>query len=139
MQRLQQLINHVLFVDFFQNTGSNDGMQVRFCGDASNSRQFHHQWRAAHHSFLTHMIKHKVNVPIILRPNDVHQANDVVVARKLLQVHDFTIRPLGVRGIAKRVEALFQRHSGMSALVCSLPHDAIRLPNDTKTLADGTV
>jgi hypothetical protein len=76
---------------------------------------------------LTHVIKHQVNVTIVLCSDDVHKADDVVVTSKLLQVHDFTIRPLGVRGIAKRVETLLQCNCRMSSLVCGLPHDAVCL------------
>ena len=50
---------------------------------------------------------------------------DLVVAAELLEVHDLAERPLRVRAVPERVEALLQRHDVVRPLLHGLPHDPI--------------
>lgn len=45
----------------------------------------------------------------------------------LLQVHDFSVSPLSVRGIAKGVEALFESHCGVCFLIYCFPYHSVGL------------
>lgn len=56
LERLEALVHDVLLVDVFQNVGANHDVQVDL-----------------------HVLKHKINVPVIVRLEDVQQTNDVFV------------------------------------------------------------
>mmetsp|Transcript_53348 Transcript_53348/g.108529 ORF Transcript_53348/g.108529 Transcript_53348/m.108529 type:complete len:356 (+) Transcript_53348:57-1124(+) len=102
VQRLQQLVAHILLVDVLQDVGADDVVQIRF-----------------------HIVEHKVDVLVVLRTDNVQQPDDVVVATELLEVHDLTERALGVRGVAEGVEALLERYRVAGTAVHGFPHNAV--------------
>ena len=56
-----------------------------------------------------HELKHEVEVPVVLRPVDVEQLDDVGVVAELLEEDDLAEGALGVRLVAERVKDLLHR------------------------------
>lgn len=103
LHRFQDLVHHVLLVDFFEDVRADHRVQVRL-----------------------HEIEHHVQVLVVLRLDDVAQANDVLVPVQFLQEHHLAERPLRVRRIVERVEHFLQRDYLLRLLAERLPHDPIR-------------
>lgn len=53
----------------------------------------------AEEASLTHRLEHQVNVPVILRPNNIQETDDVGMIPKLLQ-RESRVCALGLRGCA---------------------------------------
>ena len=85
--------------------------------------------KAAHRKCyrLTHVLKHQVDVTVIVGLQHVAKTDDVVVARHLLQVHDLAEGALRIGGILEGVEDFLQGHHLLGALVDGFPHDTVRL------------
>jgi hypothetical protein len=93
-----------LLVDVFQQPGSNDCVKVRH-----------------------HVLKHHVDVAIVVRLHHVGHQDNVLVAGKLLQKHDFSERPLCICRILERVKNLLDGHKFLRLLVNGLPDDSWRV------------
>lgn len=76
---------------------------------------------------LTHIVKYKIYVAVVISFEDIHEANDILMSCQFLEEHDFSERPLSIRSILKGIKDLFQRHSLICAPVRALPHNAICL------------
>ena len=75
----------------------------------------------------THEVEYEVDISIILCAHYIQQTNDVIMPRKLLEVHDLAESALRVRGVSESIKALFQGHDSTGALIHSLPHNAVGL------------
>ena len=85
-------------------------------------------WSAATRDFSFHyrdVVEGEVDVAVVLGLDDVLEPDDVLVAAELLEVHDLAERPLRVRRIAERVEALLQSDDVVAPLLHGLPDDAV--------------
>ena len=77
--------------------------------------------------FLTHVLKDKVNVVVILCLYHIYQLDHILVVCKSLKKGHFTVCPLRISGIAKGVENLLHCHYLSRVPVHCLPHNAICL------------
>ena len=90
-------------MDVLQNVGADDCMQI-----------------------CIHEIEDQINVSVVLRTDNILQADDILMARQLLQEDDFSESSLCVRCVLKGVEILLEGDDIFSLLVDGLPHDTIR-------------
>ena len=81
LETLEALVDDVLFVDIFQDVGSNNRVQIS-----------------------VHKVEHKVNISIVLRTNHILKSNNVLVSIQFLQKYYFTESPLGVSCILESIE-----------------------------------
>ena len=88
----------------------------------SATARAHHTRRAR-----TKVLEDEVDVSVVLRADDVEQADDVFVPGELLQVHDLAEGALRVCRVAEGVEAFLQRYDVAGALVNGLPNNAVGL------------
>jgi hypothetical protein len=72
-----------------------------------------------------HEIEDEVDVAVILGLENVAQAHNVGVAGELLEVLDFAVRALGVRGVTKGVKAFLQGEGLSGLFVNTLPNDSV--------------
>lgn len=86
----------------------------------------------------THVVKHEIDIAVVLSTNNVKKTNHVLVAGKLLQIHDLTKGALRIGGVTKGIETFFERHHLPRPLVCRLPYNAVRL-HDLHTANSTTV
>lgn len=100
---LENLIDYVFFMDFFKNSRSNDGVQVRF-----------------------HEIKYHVQVFVVFSFDYILELDDVFVAIQLIQELHLSKSSLSICGIMKGIEHLFQSDYLLSFLVLGFPHNAVR-------------
>lgn len=68
-----------------------------------------------------HVLKHEVNVPVVLCSDDFFEFDDVGVG-ELHQEHDFSIGALCVSGVIEGVEVLLESLYSPCSLVCDFPH-----------------
>lgn len=73
-----------------------------------------------------HVVKHHVDILIVLRFNDIQQSYDILMPVEFLQEHDLPEGPLGIGCIVKGVEDLFNRDHLFIFLIDGLPDDPIR-------------
>lgn len=99
----QQLVDDVLLVNFFEDFCTNDRVEI-----------------------CLHVVEDEVDVFVVVGLQDVHQLDDILMAIQLLQKHDFSESSLSICSILEGIEDLLQRHCGIRASVCALPHDAVR-------------
>ena len=98
LQALQVLVDDVLFVNVFEDIGADYSMQV-----------------------CVHEIKHKVNIAVILCANYILEADNVLMARQLLQKDDFAEGTLCVGRILEGIKVLLESDNILGAFVNSLP------------------
>ena len=103
LEALENLIDNVLLVDFFEDVCTDDRVQVSI-----------------------HEIEDKVNIPIVFRSNHILQPNDVLVADELLEEYDLTEGSLGVSCILEGVEVLFEGYDLLGAFIDGFPHNTVR-------------
>ena len=89
-------------MDVLQNVGTDDCMQIGI-----------------------HEIEDQINVSVVLSTDNVLQADDILMARQLLQEDDFSESSLCVRCVLKGIEILLERDNVLRLLVDGLPHDTV--------------
>jgi hypothetical protein len=72
-----------------------------------------------------HEIEDQINVSVVLSTDNVLQADDILMARQLLQEDDFSESSLCVRCVLKGIEILLERDNVLRLLVDGLPHDTV--------------
>lgn len=101
-QSFEQLVDNEFFVNFLQNTCPDYNVQV-----------------------CLHKIKHEIEVLIILGFDYVDQSNYIIVAIELLKKHDLSECSLGICGIVKGIENLFQGDNTFQSSIDCFPDDAV--------------
>ena len=102
LQAFETLVDNILFMDVFQDIGTNDSMQV-----------------------CVHEIEHQINVTIIFSPDNILQSDNVFMTSQFLQENDLTECPLSVSRILKGIEVLLERDYLLGPFVNSFPDDSI--------------
>lgn len=103
LKTFKYLVDNILFVNVFQDVGSNHGVQI-----------------------CVHEIEHQVDVPVILCPHHVLKADNIFVARQLLQEDNFSEGSLRICGVLKCIKILLECDDLLCALVDSLPNNTVR-------------
>lgn len=82
LERFNGLVKDVFLVDFFEDVGSDDGMEVDL-----------------------HVFENQIYVFIIVRLEDIQQSDNVLVVGdvQFLQKHDLAKGSLGIGGVLRRV------------------------------------
>ena len=102
LQAFQHLINDVLLVNVLEDVGSNDSMKISI-----------------------HEIEDEVYISIVFGSYNILQANNVLVARQLLQEDDFPECTLSICCVLECIKVLLQRHDVLCLLVDGLPNDTV--------------
>lgn len=102
LQALEHLIDDVLLVDVFEDVRADHSMQI-----------------------CIHEIEHQVDITIVLGPDHVLQADNVLVTRQLLQENDLSEGTLRVCCVLESVEVFLQCNDLFSLLVNGFPHDTV--------------
>lgn len=88
--------------------------------------------RLISHRRRTHVLKHQVDVLIIIGLHHLEEVDDVIVLAQLLKEDDLTVCALRIGGVLESVEDLLQGNGLLSLLIHRLPHNAIGLPREQK-------
>jgi hypothetical protein len=72
-----------------------------------------------------HEIEHQVNISVILSPDDILQADNVLMTGQLLQEDDFSEGTLSICCVLKGVKVLLESHYILGLLINGLPDDTI--------------
>ena len=102
LDALEELVNYVLLVDFFQNISTNDCVQVG-----------------------VHEIEYQIYILVVLCSDYVLETNNIFMSSKFLQKNDFPKRPLRIGCILKGIKVFLERNNFFSSLVDSFPDDAV--------------
>ena len=76
-----------------------------------------------------HMFEDQVNIFVVLGPDDVIDFDDVFVF-ELFEEHDFAVGSLGIGGVGKGVEVLFEGFQLLCLAVSHLPHNSVSPTSD---------
>ena len=114
LQALEHLVDDVLLVDVLKDIGADHRMQVS-----------------------VHEVKHQVDVAVVFGTHHVLQADDVLVARQLLQENDLSEGALRVRGVLERIEVFLEGNDLLRSLVDGFPDNAVgALPYINKLVSE---
>lgn len=102
LETLQVLVDNVLLVDVFEDVGADHSMQV-----------------------CVHEVEYQVDIAVIFSANYVLEANNVLMARQLLQENDLTEGTLGVSCVLEGIEVFLHCHDLLGAFINGLPNDTI--------------
>ena len=76
-----------------------------------------------------HMLKNEVNIFVILGPDCVVDADDVLMF-ELFEKHDLTVGSLGVCGVCEGVKIFFEGFELLGLAVCHFPDDSVSATSD---------
>jgi len=70
------------------------------------------------------MLEYQVNILVVLGPDDVVEADDVLVF-ELFEEHDFPVGSLGIRWVCECVEVLLKRFQLLGFTIGHFPYNSV--------------